>query len=592
MSTRMFKPNTMPSPSLYLILLLSLFLLLPPPLPALQPLSLSPPPPPLSPSPSAACKFTLYPKLCRSILSAFRFSPSSPYDYGRFSVKQCLKLARKTSYLIGRYLNRNQRSTLSHIEAGALDDCRQLSDLNVDYLVTITTELNSAESLTGDLVDQVQTLLSAIVTNQQTCFDGLQASGSAMMGALYAPLSNATQLYSVSLGLVTQALARRKHRGRKRKTSEVERFLSDVNRVWRAGYQSQSDRGKKRSRPCPSNLATRSGGQNQTLAERLGDRILVNDTAIVAKDGSGNFSLIGDAIAFAPNNSKVEDGYFVIYVKEGIYEEYVVVAKNKKNIMLLGDGINRTVVTGNRSVVDGWTTFNSATVAVSGERFVAVDMSFRNTAGPEKHQAVAVRNNADVSTFYRCSFEGYQDTLYAHSLRQFYRECDVYGTVDFIFGNAAAVLQNCNLYARKPMPNQKNAFTAQGRTDPNQNTGISIHNCTIGAAPDLAEDLNSTSNFLGRPWKEYSRTVYMQSYIDSLIDPVGWLEWNGTVGLSTLFYGEFENYGPGAITSMRVQWPGYSLMNASQAWNFTVYNFTMGDTWLPYTDIPFNGGLL
>jgi pectinesterase len=110
--------------------------------------------------------------------------------------------------------------------------------------------------------------------------------------------------------------------------------------------------------------------------------------------------------------------------------------------------------------------------AVSGDRFIAVDVTFRNTAGPKKHQAVALRNNADLSTFYRCSFEGYQDTLYVHSLRQFYRECEIHGTVDFIFGNAAAVFQSCNLFARKPMANQKIAFTAQGRSDPNQNTGI------------------------------------------------------------------------------------------------------------------------
>jgi pectinesterase len=123
-------------------------------------------------------------------------------------------------------------------------------------------------------------------------------------------------------------------------------------------------------------------------------------------------------------------------------------------------------------------------------------------------------------------------------------------------------------------------------------TGISIHNCTIEAAPDLAMEMSSTLNYLGRPWKNHSRTVYMQSYIGNLIHPVGWLEWDGTFGLDTLYYGEFENRGPGADTRMRVNWPGYTLMNASQALNFTVFNFTMGDTWLPYTDIPFSAGLL
>ncbi|KAL6124807.1 hypothetical protein ACLB2K_077316 [Fragaria x ananassa] len=328
------------------------------------------------------------------------------------------------------------------------------------------------------------------------------------------------------------------------------------------------------------------------LDEMESSGIMVNDAVIVSPHGDDNFTSIGAAIDSAPNNTNPEDGYFVIYARKGHYKEYVVVPKYKKNIMLLGDGINKTIITGKHNFVDGWTTFNSSTFAVLGERFVAIDITFKNTAGPEKHQAVAVRNNADFSTFYRCSFEGYQDTLYAHSLRQFYKECDIYGTVDFIFGNAAAVFQSCNLYARKPMPNQKNAFTAQGRTDPNQNTGISIHNCTIEAAPDLAIDLNSSLNFLGRPWKVYSRTVIMQSYIGPLISSVGWLEWNGTVGLETLYYGEFENHGPGANTSRRVQWPGYSLMNATQALNFTVLNFTLGDTWLPDTDIPFFAGLI
>ena len=111
--------------------------------------------------------------------------------------------------------------------------------------------------------------------------------------------------------------------------------------------------------------------------------------------------------------------------------------------------------------------------AVVGDGFIAKGITFENSAGPSKHEAVAVRSDADLSAFYQCSFVGYQDTLYVHSLRQFYRECDIYGTVDFIFGNAAVVFQNCNLYARKPNANQQNTFTAQGREDPNQNTGIS-----------------------------------------------------------------------------------------------------------------------
>ncbi|KAL9351247.1 hypothetical protein Peur_053927 [Populus x canadensis] len=547
------------------------------------------PPPPYSPS--NACKSTLYPKLCRSILTTFP-SSSNPYEYSKFSVKQCLKQAKRLSKVIDYHLtHEKQLSKMTHEEFGALQDCHEFMELNVDYFETISSELVAAESMSDVLVERVTSLLSGVVTNQQTCYDGLVQSKSSIASALSVPLSNVTQLYSVSLALVTHSLEKNLKKNKRRKGSPQ----GTVTRGVREPLETLIKALRKTS-SCHESRKCHRG--ERILSDDAGDDgILVNDTVIVSPYGTDNFTTIGDAIAFAPNNSKPEDGYFVIFVREGIYEEYVVVPKNKKNIVLIGEGINQTVITGNHSVIDGWTTFNSSTFAVSGERFVGIDMTFRNTAGPEKHQAVALRNNADLSTFYRCSFEAYQDTLYVHSLRQFYRECDVYGTVDFIFGNAAAVFQNCNLYARKPMLNQKNAFTAQGRTDPNQNTGISIHNCTIEAAPDLAMDRNSTDsnltlNFLGRPWKEYSRTVIMQSYIGELIQPVGWLEWNGTVGLDTIYYGEFQNYGPGANTSRRVQWPGFNLMNATQAVNFTVYNFTMGDTWLPYTDVPFSGGLV
>jgi pectinesterase len=187
---------------------------------------------------------------------------------------------------------------------------------------------------------------------------------------------------------------------------------------------------------------------------------------------------------------------------------------------------------------------------------------------------VALRVNADLSAFYRCSFAGYQDTLYAHSLRQFYRDCD-----------AAVVLQNCNLYARRPDPNQKNAFTAQGRHDPNQNTGIPVHGGKVAAAAaDLIPVQANFSSFLGRPWKPYSRTVFMQTNIESLIHPRGWLEWNGAFALDTLYYAEYMNRRAGASTADRVTWPGYHVL--TDAANFTVLNFVQGDLWLSSSSFP------
>ena len=225
--------------------------------------------------------------------------------------------------------------------------------------------------------------------------------------------------------------------------------------------------------------------------------------------------------------------------------------------------------------------------AVVGAGFIARDISFENAAGPSKQQAVALRSSSDLSVFYRCSFVGYQDTLHVHSLRQFYRECDIYGTIDFIFGDGAVVLQNCSLYARKPNDNQTNIFTAQGRQDPNENTGISIQGCKVAAAADLIPVKTSFKNYLGRPMKKYSRTVYMHSLIGDLIDPAGWLEWSGDFALSTLYYGEYQNRGPGSNTTTRVTWPGYRVINSSaEAGQFTVKSFIQGDQWLPATGIP------
>ena len=218
-----------------------------------------------------------------------------------------------------------------------------------------------------------------------------------------------------------------------------------------------------------------------------------------------------------------------------------------------------------------------------GDGFIARDITIRNTAGAANQQAVALCSGSDLSIFYRCSLEGYQDTLYVHSQGQFYRECDIYGTVDFIFGNATVVLQNCNIYACYP-PNKTNTLTAQGRTDPNQNTRISIHDCTVKAALDLKAPQSSVTTYLGMPWKEYSHTVFMKTYLDSLIAPAGWMEWSGNFALKTLYHAEYANTGPSSSTAKMVNWPGYHVItNASVASQYTVANFISGDSWLPAT---------
>lgn len=243
---------------------------------------------------------------------------------------------------------------------------------------------------------------------------------------------------------------------------------------------------------------------------------------------------------------------------------------------------------------------------------MARDMGFQNTAGPAKHQAVAFRSKSDQSAIYRCSFDAYQDTLYTHANRQFFRDCDITGTVDFIFGYvlinkyryptcimyvcmyvctysyAAVVIQSCNILPRQPMNGQFDTITAQGKADPNMVSGITIQNCTVAANGNL-----TAQTYLGRPWKAYSTTVFMESSIGAFLNPKGWTEWTtGVTPPNTIFYAEYNNSGPGSNTSGRVTWPGYkSALTTIAATKYTVNSFIQGSSWLPKFGVPFNPSL-
>ncbi|PIA50115.1 hypothetical protein AQUCO_01300689v1 [Aquilegia coerulea] len=422
-------------------------------------------------------------------------------------------------------------------EKAAWDDCVELYDDTIQHLNQTIGEDGKCSD------DDSQTWLSTALTNLETCWESIEELG--VKDYLGQYVTN-----NVS-SLICNTLAINKGEPKKQK--------------YKGGFPDWVSKGARKLLQATSTPAA---------------------NIVVAKDGSGNYKTVGEAFAAAAKIKSTTR--FVIHVKAGVYSENVASGTKVKNIMMVGDGIGKTILTGSKSVGGGATTFQSATFAVTGSGFIARGITFRNTAGPQNHQAVAMRSGSDLSVFYQCSFEGYQDTLYVHSNRQFYKECDVYGTVDFIFGNAAVVFQNCNIYARKPMAQQKCTYTAQGRTDPNQNTGISIHNSQLLAAADLG----TTPTYLGRPWKQYSRTVYMQTYIGGHVVPAGWLEWTGDFALKTLYYGEYKNTGPGSSTANRVKWGGYRVItNPTEAAKFTVGNFIAGGSWLPSTGVPFTSSL-
>ncbi|KDP34079.1 hypothetical protein JCGZ_07650 [Jatropha curcas] len=503
----------------------------------------------ISTSIKAVCDVTLYKDSCYNSLAPLAKSDHlQPEELFKLSMQVAMnELSEASQYFFSTDYVTDKTTSL------ALKDCRDLIDLALDHLNGSLSSTNDVSVL--DIVDDLRSWLSAAGSCQQTCIDGLEEAGK-INGKDY--LKNSTELISNSLAIITW----------------IYKVSSTVNMRRLLNYP-KNDRATMK-------MPTWLHEKERKLIESKDLKLKAD--AVVAKDGSGKYKRISDALKAVPSKSKKR---FIIYVKKGIYLENVRIEKSKWNVMVIGDGMDATIVSGNLNVVDGTPTFSTATFAVFGKGFVARDVGFENTAGAIKHQAVALMSNGDQSIFYRCSFNAFQDTLYAHSNRQFYRECNIYGTVDFIFGNSAVVIQNSNILPRRPMNGQQNTITAQGRFDPNQNTGISIQNCTIKSFGNLSD----VKTFLGRPWKNYSTTVFMQSMMPSFIQPSGWLPWTGNTAPPTIFYAEFENFGPGSSTKNRVKWRGLKNITKRIATKFTVKEFLQGDKWIPETGISFRPGL-
>ncbi|KFK26958.1 hypothetical protein AALP_AA8G315400 [Arabis alpina] len=445
----------------------------------------------------------------------------------------------------------------------AYDSCLELLDDSVDALSRALSLVAIASEDNGEHHSDVVTWLSSAMTNHDTCTDGFEEISSGVKDQIIEAVKDLSEMVSNCLAIFSGN-------------------VKDLSGV-----------------PVVNNRKLLNTEETEEFPKWLnrGDRELLGTPATtiqaditVSKDGNGTFKTIAEAIKKAPEHSSRR---FVIYVKSGRYEEEnLKVGRKKTNIMFIGDGKGKTVITGGKSIANDLTTFHTATFAATGAGFIVRDMTFENYAGPAKHQAVALRVGGDHAVVYRCNVIGYQDALYVHSNRQFFRECDIYGTVDFIFGNAAVILQSCNIYARKPMPQQKITITAQNRKDPNQNTGISIHACKLLATADLEASKGSYPTYLGRPWKLYSRVVYMMSDMGDHINPQGWLEWNGPFALDTLYYGEYMNRGAGSGTGQRIKWPGYHIITSTvEASKFTVAQFISGSAWLPSTGVSFFSGL-
>ncbi|XP_057964913.1 pectinesterase [Malania oleifera] len=517
---------------------------------------------------SSMCAHTDYKDVCSNSLEPVAQNASAtPKDFIQAAVKATIDEVKAALEKSGSFANASDGSR----DKMAVEDCKDLLQSAVAELQASFSSVGDAQMhALNDRADELKNWLSAVISYQQSCIDGFdkpEFQKSASDG-----LFNATRLTSNALALV----------------SEISEILSAFN--------------------IPINMDLKASNSRRLLGGDIGmgengfptwmsaaDRKLlaagpqqVKPNAVVAKDGSGQYKTITAALQAYPKNNK---GRYVIYVKAGVYDEEVMVDKNMVNVFMYGDGPRKTIVTGRKSYTSGFSTFKTASFSAVGNGFIAKAMGFSNTAGPEGHQAVALRVQSDMSALYNCRMDGYQDTLYTQAHRQFYRNCVISGTVDFIFGDAAAVIQNSLLIVRKPMDNQQNAVTAQGRSDRRETSGIVIHNCRIVPEQKLFPVRFKIPTYLGRPWKEFSRTVIMESTIGDFIQPAGWMAWDGDFALNTLFFAEYANRGPGARTDRRVKWRGYKVItNRNEAAQFTAGPFINGNLWLRTTSFPYQLG--
>ncbi|KAE9620866.1 putative pectinesterase [Lupinus albus] len=507
----------------------------------------------LSNAVKVVCDVTLYKDACyRSLGPMVQLGKVTPEDLFKLSIQVALvevNNAAKKFYDQGNFdvVNSDRRTK------EALKNCHELLGLAIDHL---NSSLSSGEnSSLFDVLEDLKTWLSAAGTYQQTCIDGLEETKESLKNTVESYLQNSTEFTSNSLSIITW----------------IDKATTSVNLRRLLSFHHHNEE--------PKWLHSK----DRKLLQKPNLKKIAN--IVVAKDGSGKYKTISEALnnVDAKSNNRT-----VIYVKKGIYIENVEVDKTKWNVMIIGDGKNASIISGSLNFVDGTPTFSTATVAIKGKNFIARDMGFANTAGPSKHQAVALLTSSDQSVYYRCQFDAFQDTLYAQANRQFFRECDIYGTVDFIFGNSAVIIQNSNILPRVPLNGQQNTITAQGKSDPNMNTGISFQNCTISPFGNLG----FVQTYLGRPWRNYSTTVFMQSNISNFINPSGWLPWVGNSAPDTIFYAEYQNIGEGASTKNRVKWKGViTNVTTKQASKFTVKAFISGNQWISASGAPYRSSL-
>ena len=306
----------------------------------------------------------------------------------------------------------------------------------------------------------------------------------------------------------------------------------------------------------------------------------------VASDGSGNFKTIQEAVNAFRDHMQVR---VTVFIKNGVYAEKLVIPSWKPNVHFIGESRDGVIITGDdfsgkpypggndQTGNNKFSTYTTYTVLIDAPDVTLENLTIRNTAGPRSGvpvgQAVALHVEGDRFVCRNCRLLGNQDTLFAarEGSRQYYDNCYVEGTVDFIFGKATAVFQDCTLHSLS------DSFITAAATPDYQPYGFVFFDCLLTA------DATATKVYLGRPWRPYAKTVFIRTRMGRHIVPAGWDNWRDPANEKTVFYAEFASQGPGAPATKSGQRAGWSKqLTAREARTYTLATIFSGRTrWLP-----------
>ena len=292
------------------------------------------------------------------------------------------------------------------------------------------------------------------------------------------------------------------------------------------------------------------------------------DTIVVARDGTGEYRTIQEAVEAV---RAFMDYTVTIYIKDGVYKEKLVIPSWVKNVQLVGESAEGTIITyDDHANINKMGTFRTYTIKVEGNDITFKNLTIENNAAP-LGQAVALHTEGDRLMFIHCRFLGNQDTIYTgrEGARLLFTSCYIEGTTDFIVGPATALFERCTIHSKR------NSYITAASTPENVAFGYVFKNCKLTAAPGV------TKVYLGRPWRPYASTTFLNCEFGSHIRPEGWDNWRNEANEKTARYAEFGNTGEGAVTAGRVKWA--KQLTPKEALRYTIENiFTDSSNWYPY----------